>query len=105
MDVRMDLNEVAKEVHQINKEKGFYDGDVNIAEKLCLIHSEVSEALEADREGNYDRRKPDCIQNELADIIIRTLDLSAYIGMDIQQTIRYKIAKNRNREYKHGKKY
>lgn len=103
------LNDIAKEIHQINKDKGFYDEERNIGELLALIHSEVSEALEADRNNNYDLRKPDCFQAELTDIIIRTLDLAAYIKetkrMDIDQMIRQKMATNRNRPHKHNKKY
>ena len=43
------INRLAKEIHKNNVSKGFYDKEKNIGEMLCLIHSEVSEALEADR--------------------------------------------------------
>lgn len=47
------INELAKEIHTNNVLKGFYEKEVNIGERLALIHSEVSEALEADRKGRH----------------------------------------------------
>ena len=47
------LNELSKQVHENAKSHGFFDNEKNIGEMLCLIHSEVSEALEADRENKY----------------------------------------------------
>ncbi len=47
------INELAKKIHLNNIEKGFYEDEKNIGEILALIHSEVSEALEADRIGNH----------------------------------------------------
>lgn len=43
------INELSKQIHENAKNKGFYEDEKNIGEMLCLIHSEVSEALEADR--------------------------------------------------------
>jgi cell fate (sporulation/competence/biofilm development) regulator YlbF (YheA/YmcA/DUF963 family) len=47
------INQLAKEVHENAKAKGFFDKEKNIGEMLALIHSEVSEALEADRKNKY----------------------------------------------------
>ncbi len=47
------LNELAQQIHQNAKEKGFYDEPSNVPTLLCLIHAEVSEACEADRRGRY----------------------------------------------------
>lgn len=47
------LNELSKKIHENAKSKGFFDSKKNIGEMLCLIHSEVSEALEADRKNHY----------------------------------------------------
>jgi len=47
------LNKLATEIHENSKSKGFFDSEKNIGEMLCLIHSEVSEALEADRINKY----------------------------------------------------
>jgi hypothetical protein len=111
------LNELAKEVHEIAVEHGWWETDRNFGESLALIHSEVSEVLEDWRKGrelnvihwkeNWDgdkviRNKPDGIPIEFADIIIRILDLCAYYNIDIETAIKEKIAYNRERPYRHG---
>lgn len=72
-----------------------------IAGKLALLHSEVSEALEGYRNNDMDNFK-----EEVADIIIRTLDLLNNLDInDIVKTIFMKLDKNEQRGYKHdGKK-
>lgn len=111
------LNDLAKEIHQIAVDHGWWETDRNFGESLALIHSEVSEVLEDWRRGreldkiywkeNWDgdkvvRNKPDGIPIEFADIIIRVLDLCAAYGIDIETAIREKISFNRDREYRHG---
>lgn len=112
----MDLNLAATNIHNWSKEHGFWEhetlvhrdpvnGDVEgrlknpsiVAEKLCLIHSEVSEALESERDGDTNTAE------ELADIIIRVLDLCGYRGYDIEKEITDKLAVNELRPYKHGR--
>ena len=66
---------------------------------LALIHSEVSEALEAFRKGDRNN-----FAEELADVIIRTLDLGHGLGFDMQAEIADKMEFNRNRPHKHGGK-
>lgn len=120
------INAIAKEIHENNKNKGFYDEPKNIGEMLCLIHSEVSEALEADRNGKYAQGNivtinsfrvdemfvadfkigvKDTFEDELADIMIRVMDLAAFKGINLEQHILAKMRFNSTREYKHGKKY
>ena len=119
------INELSKEIDEINKANGFYEGKKNIGEMLCLIHSEVSEALEADREGQYAfgvtkslinlkedkdfkfqfQGTKDTFEDELADIMIRVMDLAAYKNIDLESHIKAKMRYNSLREYKHGKKY
>jgi len=126
------INELAKEIHAINVENGFYDEEErNMGEILALIHSEVSEALECDRKGlycsdltnarvswdKYDEysneafkhafRKniKDTFEDELADILIRVLDLAAYKGIDLERHVALKMKYNAMRQRKHGKRY
>lgn len=125
------LSEIASLIHRNSMGKGFYDGTTNIGEKLALIHSEVSEALEADREGRYNGAFVDgptaeslinetdssklkagyeeffkgTFEDELADVIIRVLDLCAYKGISIGNYILLKHRYNTTREKFHGKKY
>ena len=123
-----DFNEMQKAVHKNAVEKGFWEGDFNVAEKLALIHSEVSEALEADRSNNYTARHSDIggintiksidmfkhsfeneikdsFEDELADIVIRVMDLAEKKGVMLDEHIKAKHRFNTTRERKHGKKY
>ena len=49
------LNAFAKEIHEGNKQRGFYDNSPAFGTIIALIHSELSEALEADRKKHYGR--------------------------------------------------
>lgn len=76
------------------------DPDDYIPKCLALIHSEVSEALEAHRVGDMEE-----FGEELADIIIRIGDLAEHEGFDLTREIQEKMEKNEGRSYRHGKKY
>ncbi len=67
--------------------------------KIALIHSEASEATEAIRHADWANYK-----EEMADILIRTIDMMAGLGIDIDTEVVMKMAKNRTRGYKHGGK-
>lgn len=47
----------------------------------------------------------DTFEDEIADAVIRLLDLSAGLGIDIDAHVCYKLEYNATRPYKHGKKY
>ena len=103
-----DLNTLGQEIYQNAVEKGFYEHKPSFAERIALMHSELSEALEADRKDLMDdkltHRKG--TEVELADCLIRILDCAAYMGMDIDGAVKEKMAYNKTRPYKHGgKKY
>jgi NTP pyrophosphatase (non-canonical NTP hydrolase) len=123
------INKLSKKVHQNAKDKGFFDNEKNIGEMLCLIHSEVSEALEADRKDKYFNKGflkidevisiedetafmwkfgnhvKDTFEDELADIMIRVMDLAEFKGINLEKHIKAKMRHNSNRDHKHGKKY
>ena len=130
------INKLAEEIHTNAMNKGFFDAEKNIGEMLCLIHSEVSEALEADRKNHYTNLKEDwyikrladpnygasfngnesfknefeksvknTFEDELADVMIRVMDLAAFKGIDLESHIKAKMRYNAMREHKHGKKY
>ena len=132
----MNINELAKEVHENAVAHGWWEKPPTLPEALCLIHAELSEALEEYREGNpliygtcalaaedckysgvCDRVgrpgegegvdgpcKPEGIAVELADVILRTLDPMAALGVDVDAVVMAKHKYNLGREYRHGGK-
>jgi NTP pyrophosphatase (non-canonical NTP hydrolase) len=104
---------VAADVNHTAHQKGFWedweDGvERNDAEMLCLIHSEISEALEALRRGNPpDDKIPEYsgAEAELADVVIRIMDLAHARGWRVAQAIEAKMRFNAGRPYKHGKQF
>jgi len=71
----------------------------NVAEKLCLIHSEISEAMEGHRKNLMDDHLPHrtMIEVELADAVIRIADLSGAMCLDVAGAIIEKLEYNRTR--------
>ena len=70
----------------------------NVGEVIALMHSELSEALEAHRRDLKDDKLPNRpgVEVEFADCIIRILDTAAALGLDVAGAL---IEKNRfNRE-------
>lgn len=75
-------------------------GDVTeILAKLALVHSEVSEGLEGARKGLMDDKLPHrpMLEVELADAVIRIMDLCGHEGLDLAGAIREKLAYNAQR--------
>lgn len=133
--MKSNLNELSKEIYSRNVDKGFWDGGIeakNIGEVIALIHSEASEALEADRKNKHSVKSYNLLNNcssvetqneqayfrqefetsvkntfedELADIIIRVLDVCGAMNVDIEWQIEQKMKYNLLRPYKHEKKY
>ena len=74
-------------------------GKALVAEKLCLIHSEVSEAMEGHRKSLQDDKLPHrkMIEVELADAVIRIADLAGALNIDLGGAIAEKLAYNATR--------
>lgn len=92
-----------KEVHQYAIDKGWWDRERPIPELLCLLHSEISEALEAYR-NNIPYSEKHCLSEELADLVIRIWDMSAALEIDIANEVNKKHQENLLRPYRHGNK-
>lgn len=72
----------------------------NVPEMLCLIHSEVSEAMEGYRHGCIDDHLPTrtMFEVELADVLIRIFDLAGGHKLDLSGAVREKLAYNAQRK-------
>jgi hypothetical protein len=118
MGYPISLQDRAEACYENSKAHGFWENcnlaDANVlAAKLCLIHSEVSEALESARISDIDLRfenqKPEGLISELADICIRVFDLAEALNRQklakhsIETAIREKMIYNESRPMKHGK--
>ena len=106
-------------VHGTAKSKGFWDpyrisnGDIYLTvdqtlAKLALVTSEVSEAVEAVRTGEPHLQivdgKPEGIGAELADVVIRVLDLCEALNINLENCIDVKATYNETRPHRHGGK-
>lgn len=134
----MNLNVLALEIHRNALEHGWWPAEgestaetlqQEFAAKLCLVHAEVSEALEEFRDHHaladvrmvnpdthtvteepanvYSARlgiKPEGIPIELADVLIRVLDMCGAYSIDIEKAVRIKMEFNKTRPHKHGGK-
>jgi hypothetical protein len=74
-------------------------GGALVAQKLCLTHSEVSEAMEGHRKLLMDDKLPHrtMLEVELADTVIRIFDMSGGLGLDVAGAIAEKLAYNATR--------
>jgi NTP pyrophosphatase (non-canonical NTP hydrolase) len=146
----MEINEMSKGAHENATSKGFYDlpngilakmevcsftseeikavKDAFITQRLMLITSELSEALEANRKGGeykednsgwamdvvehdaeayenwFRARVKDSFEDELADATIRIGDLAAWLKVDLDKHVKLKQKYNSNRQQMHGGK-
>jgi NTP pyrophosphatase (non-canonical NTP hydrolase) len=127
------MNKLAQEIHANACAKGFWDQPRPIAQILMLVVCELAEAVEADREGrradleafergsagasmfweaskdrwcgSFKAHVKDAFEDEIADAIIRLLDLCCHLGIDIERHIALKMEYNATRERLHGKAY
>src|SRR5690554_3048442 len=98
-----DLNDYSRVCHEANA-KWWHDADGNRIERnkgelLCLIHSEISEAMEGERKDLPDDKLPHrrMAEVELADALIRIFDYAGGFGYDLQGAFEEKMAFNAKR--------
>lgn len=88
---------------------GFWaDGQDNFGSKTALVHTELSEMLEANRKSiAADDKIPEFTgeEAEAADTIIRLLDMAGRYNWRLGEAITAKMLFNLSRPFKHGKAY
>ena len=121
MNTQKTLIQLSDEIHNLAREKGWYDveqTDDAFLERACNnLHDEISELHEAWRNNKLrdpcDKAKKmeelglkplTCIEEEMADIVIRVLDDCARLKIDIQTAIETKHEYNKTRPARHGGK-
>lgn len=114
------ITEWQKHVHRVAREKGWWPGTepwelpdpVETGAKLMLIVSEVAEACEELRDDPESLNdivvgpdgKPRGFAVELADAVIRIMDLATTLDIDLQRAMEVKSAYNETRPHRHGGK-
>lgn len=100
------FNFIAENVHTTAVEKGWWEEERSDVEAICLMMTELAEAVEGYRKDLQDDHLPEfkSIEVEFADCIIRIMDLAVKRGYRVPEALIAKAEYNKTREYRHGGK-
>jgi len=117
------LKQWSFDVYDTAASKGWHTSDTTrpyretIAVYFMNIHAEISELWEAYRAGRLNEpcdkaekmraigvKELTCLEEELADIVIRAFDSAYALGVDIEAAVEAKHAYNATRPQRHGGK-
>ena len=102
------IGSLCRFAHAMAREKGFWDKPRNDGEAIALMHSELSEALEALRHGNPPSEHiPEFsgLEEELADELIRIFDFCGGNRLRLGEAVIAKMKFNAGRGFRHGKHF
>jgi NTP pyrophosphatase (non-canonical NTP hydrolase) len=99
MSNSLTLHQLTELIMQQARDKGFgvTPDEIDVPEKIALIHTEVSEAFNAYRHNNMQGK--DGFEEELGDIIQRVLHLCGALSIDSEAAILKKLEYNKDREW------
>ena len=102
---RMEINVLRDAIMRLARKKGWgtKPKEVHFAEKIALIHSEASEALEAYRKHNITGR--DSVTEELTDILMRVVHLAGIYNIDLEKEVMKKMKRNATRDWSNDRLY
>jgi len=109
----MNINDAVKSSYENARDHGWHDQERTIGDLICLMHSELSEALEEHRNGHSPTEiyyndnkpeKPEGIPVELADCVIRIFDFCGLHDINLEEVLKLKMQYNKTRPYRHGNK-
>ena len=107
----MKINELQREIHKNAVNHGWWEEEREFGTLIALCHSELSEALEEVRTGReinetyYIDGKMEGVPSEMADVVIRIMDICGKYDIDLEKAIVEKHEFNKSRPFKHGKEF